>query len=137
MNPLQEFINWFNSLSGQHQGFLARIYFFLTTEDSTDLALDPRQAREKFLLLLTRQDFSPRIVARLVRVRSTMDLILENRNYFLQENNLPFNLTPAQQRKVSFLEPKQWERIYYSWLDLRARALSDQVLSRLLQKSSW
>lgn len=134
---MQEFINWYNSLSGQHQGFLARIYFFLTTEDTADLVMDSRQARQKFLLFLTRQDFAPRIVARLAQVRSVMDLILENRSYFLQESNLPFELSSAQRRKISFLEPRQWERIHHSWLDLRARDLSDQVLFRLLQKSSW
>ncbi len=137
MNPLEELIRWYHSLPPGQRGFMARMYFFLTTDNTSDLALSPDEAERKFVLLVIKNDFQPRTISRLAQIRSILDLILENRSFFLNLENLPFSLDLPRSEKLSFLEPRQWEKVYLSWLDLRAKALSDKILSSLLQNSKW
>ncbi len=124
-NPITAFIQWFNSLANTHKEYIAHIYFVLTTQDTTDLALDEENAFIRFQMFVTRQDFPLRVVARMVVIRSVMDFVFINRD----------QLAPDAVHGPDLIDiaEKQWETASNSWKNLRAKELSDPYIRLWLQ----
>lgn len=137
MNPFQDLLDWFNTIPRLHSDFLARMFFILSSEQTSDLNLTSEQARKKFLLYLSRPDFPPRSIARLENIKCIFSFIMNNKDFFMREDN-PFIPRHAEKTgKISFLEPRQWEKTRTSWNQLLQSSLSPRVISAMLHKSSW
>ncbi|MDA3790763.1 MAG: hypothetical protein PF503_20000 [Desulfobacula sp.] len=102
------------------------MYFVLTTQNTTDLAIDGNSAFIRFQIIVTKNDFPLRIVARMVIVRAIMDFLFVNRDQLVAET--------VQNPKLTDIAEKQWETAFVSWKKIRTTELSDPYI-RLWLKS--
>jgi hypothetical protein len=116
-NPIQAFVEWFQSLAVGHRQYLAHMFFVLTTQNTTDLAMAKETSPDRFLSYVVKKDFPVRVVARMVVIRGIFDFILLNKDELLQE-------TPGAPSIVNISE-KHWEKGFESWRMLRGKELSD------------
>lgn len=104
------------------------MYFVLTTENTTDLAIETEMAKDRFVLLVTKKDFSVRVVARMVTVRGLVDFLFINRDQLAAPV-----LSGAN---VIGIGEKQWETAFQSWKHIRQTELSDPYIRLWLQSET-
>jgi hypothetical protein len=102
------------------------MYLVLTTQNTTDLVMDPDNALARFQMFVTKNDFPLRIVSRMVMVRAIMDFL------FVNHDQLVPGTAVIGSNLVDIAE-KQWEMALNSWKDLRGTELSDPYIRLWLQ----
>ena len=122
-NPAQTFWDWFSDLPVANREFLAHLFWICTTEDTTDLMMDPEASLAKFAHYLSRPDFPVRVLSRVVIVRGMISFILNNRQSFEDRK-----LWPGSKKNVSFLSEAQWNKHLRTWRMLVSGELSDASL---------
>ena len=116
-NPIQAFVEWYQSLALGHRQYLAHMFLVLTTQNTTDLAMPKETSPDRFLAYVVKKDFPVRVVARMVVIRGIFDFIFLNRDQLVQETpGAPFVVDISQ---------KHWEKGFDSWRMLRGKELSD------------
>lgn len=124
-NPITAFIEWFRTLSAAHREYLSHMYFVLTTQNTQELVMDPRNAISKFEFWVTKRDFAVRVIARMVVVRSIIDFLFLNRGLLSRK-------IPGSMNVVDIAE-KQWQAGAASWQQLRSEQLSDRYINSWLK----
>ncbi len=103
------------------------MYFVLTTQDTTDLAIESKAALVRFQIHVTKNDFPLRVVARMVTVRAIIDFLFINRDLLVTQ--------PITGPKLTDIAQKQWDTAFESWKILRAGELSDPYIRFWLQSA--
>lgn len=137
-NPVQAFIEWYRSLAREQQQYLAHMYIVLTTENTADLVMARDLSPGRFEFYVLKHDFPMRRVARMMVVRSIIDLIFINRDQLspvggriqgTDFKSVPNSTVP----NIVNISEKQWEKALASWKTLRAVELSDIYTSLWLK----
>lgn len=126
INPLQDFILWFDSLPVHHRKFLAHLYRVCTTDSTIDMVMDPDKSLELFRNSLLTTDFPLRTCARVFQLRGIFDLMLMNYKTLISDMGDLFQNTDVS--NVSMLSPHQWEKTLETWRGLRSKELSDNTV---------
>jgi hypothetical protein len=125
----KRFVDWFDRLLPAQQAALARLYWFLCTDDLSDLAQADEHLVRKFRAYAAAANPPVRALARLRGIVSIVDFILENVDALLHIRHAA--LEPGG--KVVRLDRRHWERTVYAWKKRKAAEWSDEHFSGWLQ----
>ncbi len=129
VNPIQSYLTWLRTIPVPHAQYIAYMFWFCTTENTSDMAMDHDESLIRFKNYLIREDFPLRVLTRMLVVRDVTNLIVKNNDLFTSGqavSNLSFD---KEEDKVVFLSGKQWEKTLSSWQELYYGHLSDNVFS--------
>ena len=106
---------------------LARIAWLLITEDMSDMGLSSEEILQKFKAYVVSLDIPIRKAAKMVMLISLFDSIMANLSEFLKLDEGAFN-DPQLEKKLVYIEKKMWQKLKDSWIKLRNRYYSDDLL---------
>ncbi len=123
----EPFYKWFEQMPLVCQQKLARIAWLLITEDMSDMGLSSEEILQKFKAYVVSLDIPIRKAAKMIMLVSLFDSIMENLSEFLKLDEGPFN-DPQLEKKLVYIEKKMWQKLKDSWIRLRNRYYSDDLL---------
>jgi len=132
--PMHElFLRWFNQMPLVCQQKLARIAWFLLTDDISDMALSSEEILKKFKNYISSADFPIRKAAQMIMILALFDSIMENLPVFLNITKELFEDAELEKKLVN-IEEKMWEKIREGWNRLRNVYYSVDLISIALEK---
>lgn len=124
VSPWQAFIVWFDRVPHVLQRQLAHLFRVCTTEDTSQMAVQPKDSLTYFRNWVSTTDFPLRITARMFYIRSVFDLVICHHDEILTQSiSDKFN-----GEGVIPLSGKQMEEVLRSWGGLRNSELSDNYI---------
>lgn len=124
ISPWEAFIVWFDSVPYALRRQLSHIFRICTTEDTSQMAVQPGNSLEYFRNWVGTKDFPLRITARMFYIRSVFDLVICHHNEILTDNMS----NELNNESVISLSDKQWEEVLRSWTGLRNHEFSDRYI---------
>ncbi len=129
----EPFFKWFEEMPLICQQKLARIAWFLITEDMSDMGLSSEEILQKFKAYIVSLDIPIRKAAKMIMLISLFDSIMINLSEFLKLDEGMFN-DPQLEKKLIYIEKKMWQKLKDNWIKLRNKYYSNDLLHITLKE---
>nr|WP_319493584.1 hypothetical protein [uncultured Desulfobacter sp.] len=125
ITPWEAFIAWFDSVPLALRRQLSHVFRICTTEDTSQMAVQPEDSLGHFRNWVNTKDFPLRITARMFYIRSVFDLVICHHKEILTKN---ISDELNNNESVIPLSDKQWDEVLRSWATLRNSKFSDKYI---------
>ncbi len=126
ITPWEAFISWFDAVPISMRRYLAHVFRICTTEDTSQMSVQPKDSLERFRNWAVTTDFPLRIAARMFYIRSVFDMVIFHHKEILTAKEiLP---RQSEQNNIIPISSRQWEEILDSWKELRTKEMSDNYV---------